>query len=53
MEMWKQAAIGYNEDFPNRNYFTDIIELHSILGLTVTYGKAIAFANLVSTENKL
>ncbi|XP_045164722.2 uncharacterized protein LOC123528789 isoform X2 [Mercenaria mercenaria] len=47
MELWRKAALDYNTDVPNHNYFTDVIEIHSILGLTVTYGKAVAFANLV------
>lgn len=47
MELWKKAALDYNTDVSNHNYFTDVIEIHSILGLTVTYGKAVAFANLV------
>ena len=48
MELWKKAALDYNSDVPDHNYFTDVIEMHSILGLTVNYGKAVAFANLVS-----
>ncbi|XP_060556471.1 uncharacterized protein LOC132717092 isoform X1 [Ruditapes philippinarum] len=47
MELWKKAALDYNTEVPDHNYFTDIIEMHSILGLTVNYGKAVAFANLV------
>ncbi|KAL4226297.1 hypothetical protein ACF0H5_014280 [Mactra antiquata] len=46
-EVWRQAAIEYNQDVPHHNYFIDIIEIHSMLGLTVSYGKAVAFANLV------
>lgn len=47
MELWRKAALDYNTDVSGHNYFTDVIEMHSILGLTVTYGKAVAFANLV------
>ncbi|KAH3818725.1 hypothetical protein DPMN_120450 [Dreissena polymorpha] len=51
MELWREGALQYNQDFPHRNFFYDLIELHSILGLTVTYGKAVAFANIVPKKD--
>ena len=51
MENVRLAAIDYQHDFPGHSYFSDWIEIHSILGLTVEYGKAVAIASLVSTGN--
>ena len=48
MELWRRAALDYNNDYPLHSFFTDLVELHSILGLTVKYGKSVALANIVS-----
>ena len=42
------AAIAYSQEYPDHNYFQDWIEIHSVLGLTVEYGSAVAVASLVS-----
>ena len=47
MENVRLAAISYQQDFPGHNYFQDWVEVHSILGLTVEYGTAVAVASLV------
>ncbi|XP_033746374.1 uncharacterized protein LOC117331657 [Pecten maximus] len=47
IENWRIGAQRYSEDFPGHNYFTDLIAIHSALGLGVTYGKAAAFASLL------
>ena len=47
MENVRLAAEAYQRDFPGQNYFSDWIEIHSVLGLTVEYGTAVAVASLV------
>ena len=48
MENVRLAAIAYSQEYPGHNYFQDWIEIHSVLGLTVEYGSAVAIASLVS-----
>ncbi|XP_021362982.1 uncharacterized protein LOC110456517 [Mizuhopecten yessoensis] len=47
IENWRIGAQRYSEDFPGRNYFSDLVSVHSALGLGVTYGKAVAIASLL------
>lgn len=51
MENVRLAAEAYQRDFPGQNYFTDWIEIHSVLGLTVEYGTAVAVASLVPKKD--
>lgn len=53
MENVRLAAINYQKDFPGHNYFQDWVEIHSILGLTVKYGTAVAVASLVGRTARL
>ena len=53
MENVRLAVIAYSQEYPGHNYFQDWIEIHSVLGLTVEYGSAIAIASLVSTCKSL
>ena len=48
MENVRLAAISYSQEYPGHNYFQDWIAIHSVLGLTVEYGSAVAVASLVS-----
>ncbi|XP_052779894.1 uncharacterized protein LOC128217076 isoform X1 [Mya arenaria] len=50
-DQWREAAMRYSGDFPKRNYFSDLIQLHAIMGLTVQYGSAVAFANIVPKKD--
>ncbi|KAL3852112.1 hypothetical protein ACJMK2_015795 [Sinanodonta woodiana] len=53
MENWRTAAREYAQK-NKRDFFQDMIDLHAMLGLSVQYGKAIAFANLVpKKENEI
>ncbi|KAK3600632.1 hypothetical protein CHS0354_031545 [Potamilus streckersoni] len=53
MENWRTAAREYAQK-NKRDFFQDMIDVHALLGLSVQYGKAIAFANLVpKKENEI
>ncbi|KAK3103632.1 hypothetical protein FSP39_020641, partial [Pinctada imbricata] len=51
IENWRIASNLYNKDFPNRNYFSDLVSIHSALGLAVQYKSAVAFASLVPKKD--
>ena len=53
MENVRLAAIDYQQDHPGQDYFSDWIAIHSILGLTVEYGTAVAVASLVRIDTFL
>ena len=48
VENWRVGADEYTEDFPNHNYFSDLVSVHMSLGLAVQFGDAVAIASIVS-----
>ena len=44
---WQDVAEQYMERH-DRNYFSDLIQTHFDIGLAVRWGKAVAFAAIVS-----
>ncbi|KAF6040579.1 hypothetical protein EB796_001119 [Bugula neritina] len=53
VENWRRAAFDYHRDH-GRNFFTDFISVHDMLGLTVRHGSAVAIATLTpKKENEV
>eukprot|EP00123_Amoebidium_parasiticum_P020261 comp4623_c0_seq1/m.820 comp4623_c0_seq1/g.820 ORF comp4623_c0_seq1/g.820 comp4623_c0_seq1/m.820 type:complete len:475 (-) comp4623_c0_seq1:545-1969(-) len=53
-ENLRQQAIRYSRDHGGANYFTDLLAIHSSLGLTVNHGRATAMAYLTpKKENEI
>ncbi len=46
--MWHTAMAAYSAIYKGHHLYTDIVDVHRQLGLTVQRGTAVAFANLVS-----
>ncbi|KAF6016801.1 hypothetical protein EB796_024885 [Bugula neritina] len=51
LENWRRAAFDYHRDH-GRNFFTDFISVHDMLGLTVRHGSAVAIATLVNSKKE-
>lgn len=51
IENWRIAAEHYNNDFPGTNYFTELLDLHSLLGLAIHFKTAAAFANITPKKD--
>ncbi|XP_050411871.1 uncharacterized protein LOC126826813 [Patella vulgata] len=50
VENWRRGADDYYS-FYHSNYFSDLIQVNTALGLTVQHGDAIAFANIVPKKD--
>ncbi|CAH1783243.1 unnamed protein product [Owenia fusiformis] len=50
-ENWRLAAEQYSKMFPDRNYFTDLIHLHDILGLAVHVDDVVAYASITPKKD--
>ncbi|XP_041346848.1 uncharacterized protein LOC121366469 [Gigantopelta aegis] len=50
VEMWRTAGEDYYRQ-SGKNYFQDLVNFYSALGLTVEHGNAVAFANLVPKKD--
>ncbi|CAG5122339.1 unnamed protein product [Candidula unifasciata] len=50
MEAWRKGAQDYFVAH-SANYFSDLVAIYAALNLTVTYGKAVAFASLVPRKD--
>ncbi|GAB1600256.1 uncharacterized protein LOC115209428 isoform X1 [Argonauta hians] len=51
MENWRIAAEHFSNDYPSRNYFSELLYVHSMLDLAFHHKTASAFANITPKKD--
>ncbi|XP_029633701.1 uncharacterized protein LOC115209428 isoform X3 [Octopus sinensis] len=51
IENWRIAAEHFSNDYPDRNYFSEVLYIHSMLDLAFHYKTAAAFANITPKKD--